>query len=218
MPADTTSLDAGEEAKPVFAPTPEWLAELTKQLTDELYAKATRYATLRAQMVLKAGADIDVDDLVEDAIADTLDGTLVWDPAKCPLWFQVKFAIRSRTRHAYVRAVHKERVSLHPHEASRVRSAAETALAARDEEDRHARELATELIEALRLLAHGDRDAQLLLDAYDAQSFTPQEVMATTKMSTKRLRNARLRLARYRQRLPAELQRTARPRARGTKS
>jgi len=102
-----------------------------------------------------------------------------------------------------------------PHAPSPELSAAERALCERADADRAARDFADQLIEALRAIAHDDRDAQLLLDAYDAQSFTPQEVMAKTKMSTKRLRNARLRLARYRQRLPEELQRLP---ARGNRS
>jgi hypothetical protein len=211
-------LDPGAEPKPVFVPTQEWLDEYTKQLTDELYEKATRYATLRADMVLKAGGHIDVDDLVEDAIADTFDGTLVWDPTKCPLWFQVKFAIKSRSRHAFVRALKQRRTSLHPHESPEL-LAAEKALAERDDADRAAKDFADQLISALRALAREDRDAQLLLDAYDAQSFTPQEVLATTRMTTKRLRNARLRLARYRQRLPQELRLSPRRASeRGSKS
>jgi hypothetical protein len=208
-------LDPGEEAKPVFVPTQEWLDEYTKQLTDELYERATRYATLRADMVLKAGGQIEVEDLVEDAIADTFDGTLVWDPTKCPLWFQVKFAIKSRSRHAFVRALRHRRMSVHPHEPSPELLAAEKTLADRDDADRAAKDFADQLIGALRVIAREDRDAQLLLDAYDAQSFTPQEVIATTKMTTKRLRNARLRLARYRQRLPHELRRVS---ERGTRS
>jgi hypothetical protein len=210
-----TPLDLDAGAKPVFVPTQEWLDEYTKQLTDELYEKATRYATLRADMVLKAGGHIDVDDLVEDAIADTFDGTLVWDPTKCPLWFQVKFAIKSRSRHAFVRALKQRRMSFHPHEPSPELLAAEKALADRHDADRAAKDFADQLIGALRAIAREDRDAQLLLDAYDAQSFTPQEVMATTRMTTKRLRNARLRLGRYRQRLPQELQRAS---ERGPKS
>src|SRR5262245_55728891 len=211
---EDTPLDPGAEPQPVFAPTAEWLAAVTKQLTDELYERATRYARHRADLVLKASGDIDVDDLVADAIADTLNGTLAWDPTKCPLWAQIKFAIKSRTRHAFVEAVKRRRVSMSPHQPSPDLSAAERVLAERADEDLEARDFAEQLIEALRVIAHDDPDAQLLLDAYDAQSFTPQEVLAKTKMSTKRLRNARLRLARYRQRLPEELQRNPQRRTR----
>jgi hypothetical protein len=174
-----------------FAPTEEWIEAFEAQATDELYERATRYATSRAEGVARSGGAVDdlyVLALVQDAFTDTLCGVLAWDPEAASLEQQVITAIRSRSRHDREHARRFRRV--------RIESVtAEVEVALRADEAAEAEHEAAERVAALRALAGDDTDVVRILDAMCEGATTRSEIMAETGLSTKRYRNARWRLA-----------------------
>src|SRR5690348_5751842 len=68
-----------------FVPSEEWIEAFEAQATEDLYLRIKRYARARARLVAHAGRPIDeqyTNDLVQDAIGDTFDGVLAWDPER----------------------------------------------------------------------------------------------------------------------------------------
>src|SRR5689334_20705962 len=90
-----------EEVAPApFEPTEDWIEAFEQQHTEELRARALRFARSRARLVARAGGRVDdlyASELVHDALSDTLLGVLAWDPRAVPLETHVFGAVRSRT-------------------------------------------------------------------------------------------------------------------------
>src|SRR5690349_7474429 len=89
------------------SPPPGWRAEFERQATQDVIKRATRYARKRVKLIGRVGKKINplhVRELVQDALGDTLDGRLTWEPARISLEGHVVMTIRSRTRHEVVRA------------------------------------------------------------------------------------------------------------------
>jgi hypothetical protein len=213
--------ETGAAGPEIFVPTQAWIAEYTRQATDELYESAIRFATVRAEWVATTGYPVDddyIEDVVADAYASTWCGTLHWDPARCTLEPHVINAIKSRTRHDYDKGGRLRRISIDAHTPSGALAAAEAALAGHTKSLGDDTDLADEGLEALRRIARDDLDVLRMLDAFLAGAFTPAEVTAHAKLPAKRYRNARLRLDRYRKQLSAELMERVRSRVRGRKS
>jgi hypothetical protein len=53
-----------------------------------------------------------VEDLIQGAIMDTLDGVVTWDPKRIPLAVHMRQVIRSRTSHEFERAEDRHYVGL----------------------------------------------------------------------------------------------------------
>lgn len=84
-----------------FSPDEAWIEDFTRQCTDEMRLKAKGFAARRARGVGKAGVHVDdyyVRKLVQDALADTLLGVVVWDRATSTLEGHVLDTIAYRTR------------------------------------------------------------------------------------------------------------------------
>jgi hypothetical protein len=205
--------------KALVARTEEWIDEYERQATDELYEKATRYATERAKQVAAVGGPGDddyVEDLVQAAFADTYTGQLAWDPSRATLEQQVIQTIKNRSRHDRERAAERRHLSFDIHDDRKrsavMRAEVEASLAADHEPNHGAIDLAEKALAHLREMAIADRNRAVLklLDAYDHGAFSKQEVMEHTKMSAKRLRLAKTQLATYVDRLPPEIKKAAR--------
>lgn len=187
-----------------FQPGEEWIDAFTNQCTDAMRLDLRTYARRRARGVGRAGGHVDdgyVDDLVADALADTLFGVVAWDHIAKPLYQHAEDTIRYRTRHDRKRAVRyphrridsplsaaEQQATYGLVEASLRRDhggdTAETAI------------FATEVVAQLRELAAGDVDVLRYLDAIAGGEHSRTEIMETTKMAAKTFRNARDRLGR----------------------
>ena len=179
--------------------TEEWIEAFEAQFAVTGFEeKLKRYARVRARMVARAGRRVDelyARELVQDAIDDTLEGTIAWDPARVSLEKHLIDAIRSRSRHDHVRALRFR------HHAIDER--------ARGGECPHERlaviELAERTLAELRQLAARDHDVLRLLAAYAEEATKKAEVMRVCDMSSKRYEAARKRLQRLVRELPTEV-------------
>src|SRR5689334_24220525 len=103
-----TDMTDGLEPEPApFQPTEEWIDAFKKQCTEAMRLDLREYARCRARGVGRAGAHVDdsyADDLVANAIADTLFGEVTWEPNAKPLYQHCEDTIRYRTRHDRKRA------------------------------------------------------------------------------------------------------------------
>lgn len=110
-PARMAGEPASEDARPVPAaaggpPTKqrlsgELLALFTAQCTHELWERVSRYARKAAARVCELGGnggDALGEELLQDALRDTLEGTLRWDPEAASLESHLVSRIRSRAR------------------------------------------------------------------------------------------------------------------------
>jgi len=179
--------------------TEEWIEAFEAQYAvGGFEEKMKRYARVRARMVARAGRRVDelyARELVQDAIDDTIEGTIVWDPARVTLEKHLLDAIRSRTRHDYVRALkfrhrgidEQAHVADSPHEQLALIELAERTLA------------------ELRQLAARDHDVLRLLDAYAEGATKKIEVMRVAGLTSRRYEAARKRLQRLVRELPTEV-------------
>jgi len=195
-----------------FIPSEEWIEAFEAQATEDLYLRIKRYARARARLVAHAGRPIDeqyTNDLVQDAIGDTFDGVLAWDPERVTLERHLQCAIHSRTRHDYVHAIRfrQERIDLG---AKKTLAEVETTLArARGEpEDAGARVLA-----ALHQLAARDPDVIEMLRLFGEQVIKKEDIVRETGWNTKRYQATRKRMLRLVQQLPNDVREAAMARA-----
>jgi hypothetical protein len=218
--ADGTSQNEAGDGGATIVRDEAWIDRFDTEATDELYAKATRYASSRATQIERAGGSADDDyihDVVQGAFADTYTGTLTWDPSKASLEAHVIQTIKSRTRHDRDHIGERRRhVSFDIHDQTRAsattRASVEASLAANSEVNDDALETATRAVDSLRQIATDERadDVLVLIDAYEGGAYTRAEVLATTSLTPQRYRNARARLATFTKRLPADIHRAAR--------
>src|SRR3569833_195184 len=166
----------------------------------------------RARLVAHAGRPIVVlflFVLVQDAIGDTFDGVLAWDPERVTLERHLQCAIHSRTRHDYVHAIRfrQERIDLG---TKKTLAEVETTLArARGEpEDAGARVLAE-----LHQLAARDPDVIEMLRLFGEQVIKKEDIVRETGWNTKRDQATRKRMLRLVQQLPNDVREAAIARA-----
>src|SRR4051812_3726014 len=104
----------GRADKVPFIPSEDWLEAFTSQMNDPaFYDAAWRYAERRGRMlahVRKLEIEPYALDLVQDIIDDTLEGAIAWDPKRVGLLKHVRDAIKSRSRHDYLRACRRRHV------------------------------------------------------------------------------------------------------------
>jgi len=191
-----------------FVPSEEWIEAFEAQATEELYQRVKRYARVRARLVAYAGRPIDelyINDLVQDAIGDTFDGVLAWDPERVTLERHLQCAIHSRTRHDYVHALRfrQERIDTG---SRKTLAEVETTLArARGEpEDASDRVLAE-----LHQLAVRDPDVIEMLRLFGAQVIKKDDIVRATGWNTKRYQATRKRMLRLVQQLPNDVREAA---------
>jgi hypothetical protein len=197
--------DASEHGARPFRPSEEWIDAFKKQCTDKLRLDLRDYAQWRARGVQRAGGNVSstyADDLVADAIVDTLGGGVEWPHDSKSLYQHLEDTIKYRTRH------HRKRAERYKHDLI-------DAVAASADERRASRGLveasmahdrstetpddaifAREVIERIRVLASSDPPVLRYLDAIVAGAQTRSEIMEATGMPMKVFRNARDRLGR----------------------
>ena len=202
-----------------WTPPAGWRAEFERQATQDMIDRATRYARRRVKMIERVGRKVDplyARELVQDAIGDTLDGRLTWDPAKASLAAHVTATVQSRTRHDVVRAVRIPHRSLddsaddnsadgRPIEVEASYALAHRAGRSLDAAEAHARIA----VDALRRASGNDDLLERLLDAFEHGKTERCDVMEWTGMSAKTYDNVRHRMVRLVSKLPTEIREIA---------
>lgn len=200
---DTTKLETeGEYEAAPFQPTEEWIDAFKTQCTEKLRLDLRAYARVRARGVRRVGGLGDhayADDLVADALADTLFGVIAWAPCAKPLYDHARDTIRYRTRddrkHAKRYQVKRMDAPRTGGELRATRGLVEASL-----QHDHAAEsadtaiLASEVLDQLRQLAAGDPPVLRYLDALAAGASTRPEIMEAAGLSMRAFRNTRDRL------------------------
>lgn len=193
-------------------PSEEWINAFEAQANEALYERVRRYARVRSRLVSYGGRLVDdlyIDELVQDAIDDTLDGVIAWDPARCDLARHLMMAIHSRTRHDYVHALNfrKERIDLGKRSTL---AEVETTLAQRTRGDPDASE---RVLDELRELAVKDPDVIEMLRLFGEQVIKKEEIVRETGWNTKRYQATRKRMLRLVAQLPNDVREAALARA-----
>ncbi len=199
--ARTEAIAGGDATEHLpFSPSEEWIDAYTKQCTNAVRLDLKVYAKRRARGVGKAGRYVDegyVEDLVADALADTLLGVVAWDPAKKTLYQHAEDVIKCRTRHDRARAKKYKHDRIDVPRSSDHKSLLESSLQ-HDQSGATAESLifATEVVAQLRAIAGDDEHVHRYLDAVTEGAVGRVEIMEFTGMSAKTFRNTRDRLYR----------------------
>lgn len=192
----------GDPPASPFVPSEEWIEALEAQMTSRLIEGAERYAARLVHGLSRDGHPNDqyyLRELVQDVLADTALGVLRWDPSAKALDRHVRDALRVRTHQHRARARRFPRASLdvHDDEPSATMAEVEAALSERaaepaaDEAARRGHKLAR-----IRERAADDPQLVAMLNAFEDDATTKEEVMRATGMTALEYKNARRRLAR----------------------
>jgi hypothetical protein len=191
-------------------PSEAWMAAYEAQATPKLVANMERYARKRGRGVARCGGVVDeltARELVFDALGDTLEGIVAWDPARVPLEVHVHEVIKSRTRHLRIHARRFQRASLSdPSRATLVE--VEASLAATVDPAREP--IGDAVLAELRALAANDADVLRLLAAYAEGVMKKVHVMRVTQMTSRVYERTRKRMNRLVDQLSPELRQAAR--------
>lgn len=187
-----------------------WRAAFNAQCTPDMMDDVTSYAVKHASWIENRTGRRDpdrVEDLVHDAITDTLAGTVAWEPSRCSLALHLKSVIRSRVTHELERAEQFEHVDVGAvHEEDVSNAMAATARSTTGGElDRYA----DDFERRLRELAAGDEGALALIELYRQGATEKREVCMLGKMKAADYHNAHRRLKRLVEKLPENLRTAA---------
>jgi hypothetical protein len=202
--ATTTNYDDDLAPAP-FTPGEEWIEAFDRQNTDEMRKRAQRFARSRARFVARAGGRGDdqyAEELVHDALTDTLFGVLTWDPGVVSLEVHVFGAVRCRTKNDRVRALRFRHQSIDAPSAAGMMCEVESTLAAtQSAPSPESLAFSAQVLDQVRELAADDSAILRIVDAVAQGASAPREIMSVADMSEKTWRKARLRLARLVERL-----------------
>lgn len=199
-----------------FIPSESWIDAFEAQAcVPGFEEKLLRFARRRAAMVAHAGRRVDelyARELVQDALEDTLEGVLAWDPARVTLDKHLFDAIRSRTRHDYVQA---QRFPHHAFDAAdapaSLSAAVESSLSA--QRGGASSEIATaaeRAVTEIRRLAANDADVLRLIEAYAVGATKKVDVLKVLDLTSKRYEAARKRMQRLVLQLPTAVREAVR--------
>ena len=191
-----------------YNPPEDLIDELAKQCTKDVMERVCRYAARRLSGARKVSAtDYAAQELAQDAIDDTLEGTAPWDRAVLPLKRHLYNVVKRRTAANRERAERLPHVSIDvvtPDGHSPVRDELEHAMRERRPDERAAAYARSVIIE-LRWRATGDADVLALIDAKADDRTSRADAMAVTGFSEQRYRAALRRLNRLADELGIEL-------------
>ncbi len=196
--------NASDDANARFQPSEEWIEDFAKQCTDRMRLDLREYAQWRARGVRRMGGNVSstyADEMVADAIADTLCGVVDWRHDAKSLYQHLEDTIKYRTRHHRKHAEHYKHDRIDAADSSADRRATRGVLEASMLHDRSGATaddaiFAGEVLDHLRALAANDPPVLRYLGAMVAGSTTRAEIMEATGMGMKTFRNARDRLGR----------------------
>ncbi len=196
----------GEGRAQTFVPTEAWIEAFTEQVADaDTYEAMKRYGIRRGLMlanVRKIEPAAYAVEIVQDIIDDTLEGRIAWDPDRVSLRKHVLDAIKSRSRHAYRKALREVHVSLEDL-GERVLDAQVATRTRENEAELADRKRAMSSIFAIiRERTHDDVEVQLLLDAYERGAEERASVLSLGTLTKLQYDAARKRLDRLIETLP----------------
>ncbi|HPH64296.1 MAG TPA: hypothetical protein PLF40_01055 [Kofleriaceae bacterium] len=190
-----------------FVPDAVWIAAFEAEATAPTLLLVRRYALLRGRGVARAGGRSDAayaDELVQDALSDTIAGVVCWDPSRYRLATHLIGVIRSRSRHERARSMRFR------HEAWSESLLARMSVDSPSEREYDRAAVAQQALHALRDAARGDREVLKILDAYAAGAVDKADVLQASGLKPARYTRARKRLRRKTLQLAPELRAAAR--------
>lgn len=215
-PEDLPDDDPQRPSRSASAPPEAWIDAFDTQCTAALLKRLRRFAAYRARALGWSSAANDAyyaEELVQDAVTDTLLGVLRWDPSIQPLDRHLLDAVRLRARRDRAHAERYRHYSIdawsdHGDDededdgASFVTAEAEASLQA-TAPDPAASARTRAAIAKLRELSGDDLLAQRFLDAIEHDdAHTRAEVMRLAGLTSVDYHNTRRRLARLYSQLP----------------
>jgi hypothetical protein len=195
-----------------FVPSQSWIAAFDTQCTELLLKRARHFAACRARDLGWAGPGNDAyyaDELVQNAVTDTLLGVLRWDPNARTFQVHLYDAIRLRVRRDAARAQRFPHQSIdvvgEDGESQALAEAEARLLAEAPEAPPETATRAADTAVELKKLAKGKRLVLRLLDAFADRATTKEDAMRVASMSRAEYHNARRQLARLVDQLPEHL-------------
>lgn len=201
-----TTQKGGGGSRTVFERTPAWSDEFEAQLGRPGFFEEVRiYARNRAKLVARYRRIDDnyAEELLEDVLGDTFEGRTPWDPSRVDLKKHVRDTIKYRSRHHYKRARAAPHISI---DKAGAHDRLELEITEHEQERIRVQRTADESVAELRVLATGDPEVLMLLDAYQRRDLKKADVLMSTGLSSRQYAAARARLHRLRHRLPSHLQ------------
>lgn len=185
--------------------------EITRSFLGELIRWSGR-ACARLTLIDGRNDPAYATEAVHAAIADTLGGIRVWDPARVSLRRHLEQTINSRVSHDCMRARRRHHVAFDDVTESQDESPAAVEMSLRREDARMRpdgrlaqRDVRLRLFATLRSLICGDPEITALLDAYESGDVRRDEVMVRLGWERPRYVNARRRLDNFVNLLPSSL-------------
>lgn len=212
---DTTAEPTEPVGRASFAPSEEWIDAFDEQNTDEMRKAVKRFARSRARWVAQAGGrgdDAYAEELVQDALTDTLFGSLSWDPAAKALAQHIRDVVRCRTKDERRRAGRFRHHSMDALEPSAAAMSEIEGCLSREHQVASPESIAFshQALAYIRDAASKDPPIARIIDAIEAGASEPADIMSVAEMSEKTYRKARLRLARLAKQLPNDVLQGAR--------
>jgi hypothetical protein len=203
-PDEHSDDDSRRGPRAPFVPPESWIEAFDAQCTETMLKGLRRYAASWARLLDGDTGNDYAEELVQNALADTLRGVLRWDPGAGELGPYLEVVIRLRARRDRRHAQRYEHVSidaLDPDDASSMMTDVEAALAAntsaRASQSAESEAAAkTAALTHLRALAANDPHAQRFLDAIEQDATTRAEIMMLAGLTHAEYHNTRRRLAR----------------------
>jgi hypothetical protein len=185
-----------------FVPPESWIEAFDAQCTAPMLKGLRRYVAWWARIIgFDAGNDY-AEDLVQNALTDTYQGVLRWDPHDGELEAHLLMVIRLRSRRDRKRARRYELVSFDYLDPDRAMSTQVEASLAHDQapQTRGGAEYAAAAMDRtmaeLRALTLGDPRAQRFLGAIEQDVSTKADIMRLAGLTSLEYRNTRRRISR----------------------
>jgi hypothetical protein len=195
MNADERSDDDSRRRRhPPSVPEEAWIDAFDTQCTSEMLKRLQRFAAWWARILGGESAGNDAyyaEELVQNALGDTLEGVLRWDPKSGDLEPFLIDVIRLRARRDRKRARRHQHVSIDELGLDGSLSSPELI----EDADTIVTAM-TRTMTRLRALSADDSLAQRFLDAVDQEATTRVEVMRIGGLTSDQYHNTRRRLAR----------------------
>ena len=191
--------------QPVVIPDVAWIAAFEAETTALTLLQVRRFALRRGLGVARAGGRSDAtyaDELVQDALSDTIAGVVRWDPSRYRLAAHLIGVIRSRSRHERARSIRFRHETMSEHE---IVFEGEVA----SERDHDCAAVAQQALQALRDASQGDREVLKILDAYATGAVEKIDVLQASGLKPASYTRARKRLRRKTLQLAPELRAAA---------
>lgn len=193
--------------------TAEWLAAFKVQAKQDMMDDVVAYIAKRATWLEHQHGDRVNDVIIEmvtDALGDTFEGRITWDPRRCPLELHLKSTIRSRLGKELERAENYEHVDVFEAPEREVEDAF-----ARDDKPaltptKKVSKYVERFTEELRAQAADDAPVLKIIDLHLQDITDRRHICHMTGMRPADYHNAFRRLKRLADKIPAELRAAAR--------